>query len=188
MSMLEINIKKHIDVFNGLIVHEKDLEAAINLCTNALSNEKKLFICGNGGSASDAQHLAAEFIGRYTKNRRPLAAICLNTDTSALTCISNDFSYASVFERQLRGLANIDDVFIVFSTSGMSENIINSCKAAIELGLKVIGFLGKGGGDAAKYCDVIISIDSMSTANIQEAHIFMAHMLCGEIEKKMKLV
>jgi len=188
MSVLETNINKHIDVFKGLNVHEKDLEDAINLCSKALSDGKKLFICGNGGSASDAQHLAAEFIGRYTKNRRPLAAICLNTDTSALTCISNDFSYAYVFERQLRGLADTGDVFIVFSTSGMSENIINSCKAAVELKLKIIGFLGKGGGEVAKYCDVMININSMSTAHIQEAHIFMAHMLCGEIEKKMRLV
>ena len=188
MTEFQKAITTHQTVFNGLIELEEKLETAIKICVETLCQNQKLLICGNGGSASDAQHLTAEFIGRFTKNRRPLAAICLNTDTSVMTCISNDFDYEDIFERQLRGLAQPDDVLIVFSTSGQSKNIINCCKAGKELGLKIVGFLGKGGGAAAGYCDSVISVDSDSTANIQEAHIFIAHFLCGEIEKRMGLV
>ena len=188
MTIFKQAILTHQTVFDTLAELETNLENAIEICVDALLSQKKLFICGNGGSASDAQHLAAEFIGRFTKNRNPLAAICLNTDTSALTCISNDFSYEDVFERQLRGLSLSGDALIVFSTSGESKNIINCCKAGREIGLKVIGFLGKGGGDTANYCDAVVNVVSKSTANIQEAHIFMAHFLCGEVEKRMGLV
>ena len=188
MSKFRNTIEKHQLIFKKLHTLENNINKAIEVCSSALLKNNKLLMCGNGGSASDAQHLAAEFVGRFTKDRIPLPAISLNTDTSALTCIANDFSYDEIFERQLKALGLIEDVLIVFSTSGKSQNIINCCKAAKEMKLKVVGFLGKGGGETANYCDIALIIPSENTANIQEAHIFLAHFLCGEVEKRMGLV
>lgn len=181
-------INAHLEVFKGLGGLEKELETAITLCVNTLLCDKKVFVCGNGGSASDSQHLVGELIGRFTKDRKPLPAICLNTDTSVLTCISNDFSYDDVFARQLQGLGGEGDLLIVFSTSGLSTNIIKLCKTAKEKNIEIIGFLGKGGGLVALDCTCGIVIPSDSTAIIQECHIFLAHFLCGQIEQRLGLV
>ena len=188
METFKDSIDKHNKVFKSLHLLSKKIENAIDICTVSIQNNNKIIICGNGGSASDAQHLAAEFIGRFTVERKSLPAICLNTDTSALTCIANDYSYEKIFERQLNALGCDGDVLIVFSTSGNSKNIINVCELAQKMKIKVIGFLGKGGGQTLKHCDVTVIVDSQNTANIQEAHIFLAHFLCGEVEKRLGLV
>jgi D-sedoheptulose 7-phosphate isomerase len=183
MNLTE-QLASHVKVMSTLDTLSDILTASIETCTDALKRGGKIFICGNGGSASDAQHLAAEFIGRFTIDRKPLPAICLNTDTSAITCISNDYSFDEVFSRQLQGLASSNDVLIVFSTSGNSVNILKVCIKARELKIPCIGFLGKGGGKVKNYCDYPMIVPSNSTARIQEAHIFLAHYLCGEIEKR----
>ena len=152
---------------------------------DALNKNATLFFCGNGGSASDSQHLAAEFIGKFNKIRKPLKAISLATDTSVLTCISNDFDYDQIFSRQIEGLARPEDVLIVFSTSGESSNIINALKVANKLNMLTIAFLGKGGGVAKEYSKKIILIPSNSTARIQEMHIFLGHIICELVESEL---
>ena len=144
--------------------------------------------CGNGGSAADSQHLAAEFVGRFKKDRKALRSIALTTDTSVLTCIANDYSYEDIFSRQLEALARTGDVLIVISTSGNSENILRALKTAKELGVKTIALLGKDGGLAEAHADLAIVIPSVSTARIQEAHILIGHILCDLIEQELGLV
>ena len=160
------------------------IEVAIEIAKK-LSSGSTLFICGNGGSASDSQHLAAELIGRFKKPRRALKAISLNTDTSALTCISNDYSYDQIFSRQLEGLAKKDDLLLVLSTSGKSKNILKALKVADKIGMNTISFLGKGGGDAKSHSIKSIIVPSNSTARIQEMHILLAHIMCEIIEEEL---
>ena len=161
---------------------------AASLCANALQAGEKLMFCGNGGSAADSQHLAAELTGRFIKDRRPLAAIALSTDTSALTCIGNDYSFDEVFARQVRGLGRAGDVLIGISTSGNSRNVIRAVEEARASGLKVIGLLGRDGGALRDLCDVAIVVPSAVTARIQESHILIGHTLCGLIEQQLGLV
>ena len=157
------------------------------LIANSLNNDATLFFCGNGGSAADSQHLAAEFIGRFNKVRKPLKAISLTTDTSVLTCISNDFNYNHIFSRQIEGLAKPADVLLVFSTSGESSNILNALKVANKLKMHTIAFLGKGGGKAKDLSKKFILIPSNSTARIQEMHIFLGHVICELVEFELGL-
>ena len=140
------------------------------------------YFCGNGGSASDSQHLAAELVGRYKNNRRSLKSIALNNDSAVMTCIENDFGYENIFSRQISGLASKKDILFIISTSGNSKNINNAIDAAKKKGLITIGLLGKNGGDSAKKVDSSIIIDSDITARIQEMHIMIGHMLCDLIE------
>ncbi len=142
-----------------------------------------LYACGNGGSATDAMHLTQELVGRYRSNRRPLPAVCLNSDVGALTCIGNDFGYEQVFARQLRGLAHPGDVLVVFSTSGNSPNICAALHAAHDMGVLSVALLGKGGGDAAPLADHRIVVPSDSTARIQEAHTLLLHAICESLEQ-----
>ncbi len=148
----------------------------------------KLLLCGNGGSAADSQHIAAEMIGRFSKNRRPLPAIALTTDTSALTCIANDFSFDDVFARQVTALGHPDDVLIAISTSGNSINVIKAIHAAKKAKMKVVALLGCDGGEIKIHVDVPIIVPSMITARIQEAHIFLGHIICGSVESILGLV
>lgn len=147
----------------------------------------KLMFCGNGGSAADSQHLAAELTGRFIKDRRPLAALALSTDTSALTCIGNDYSFDEVFARQVRGLGRAGDVLVAISTSGHSRNVIRAVEEAKALGMRVIGLLGRDGGALRALCDVPIVVPSQVTARIQESHILIGHTLCGLIEQQLGL-
>lgn len=157
------------------------LEAG-EIILRALAEKRSIFSAGNGGSASDAQHFSAELVGRFVKERSPYKSICLNTDTSAITAISNDYGFDSLFERQLKGLAQKGDVFIAISTSGNSENLLRACAFAKENGLIVIGILGRNGGQIAGLCHFPIIVSSDSTARIQEMHILILHLFCEIID------
>lgn len=148
-----------------------------------LKNGGKTLWCGNGGSAADAQHLAAELIGRFKAERGPLPAIALTTDTSILTCIGNDYGFEHVFSRQVGGLMNSKDVLIVFSTSGNSPNVLRAVAEAKKIGGYVIGFLGNEGGKLKAECDLPFVVPSNNTARIQEMHIFAGHLICEMIDK-----
>src|SRR5215470_17220182 len=145
----------------------------------------KVLLAGNGGSAADAQHIAAEFLSRFKLDRNPLPAIALTTDTSVLTAIGNDYGFVDVFERQVRGLGRAGDVFIGISTSGRSENVLAALRAARELGLITVGFTGDSGGEMRALCDFICSAPSEDTALIQQVHLVAAHVLCLLVEQEL---
>jgi D-sedoheptulose 7-phosphate isomerase len=168
----------------GLSAH---VHQAARLCSDSLQAGGKLLFCGNGGSAADSQHLASELTGRFIKDRRPLAALSLTTDSSALTCIGNDYAFDEVFARQVRGLGRVGDVLIGISTSGHSRNVIRAVEEARAIGMQVIGLLGRDGGALMPLCDVAVVVPSQVTARIQEAHILIGHTLCGLIEESLGL-
>ena len=152
-----------------------------------LSSGGTIFWCGNGGSAADSQHLAAELVGRFKKNRRALRSIALTTDSSVLTCVANDYSYDDVFARQIEALGRPGDVLVGISTSGNSENVLRALRVAKEMALTTIALLGKDGGAAKGLADQALLIPSDSTARIQEAHILIGHILCALIEQELQL-
>jgi D-sedoheptulose 7-phosphate isomerase len=156
-----------------------------NRLAKALSNDHSIFWCGNGGSAADSQHLAAELVGRFKNNRRALRSVALTTDTSILTCVANDYSYDDIFSRQVEALGREGDVLVAISTSGNSENVLRAIKAAKELGMVSIALLGKEGGLAKDLADHSLVIPSKSTARIQEAHILIGHIFCELIEEEL---
>ena len=158
------------------------VEVAAKLCLDCLKNGNKILLFGNGGSAADAQHIAAELVGRYKTERKGLAAIALTTDTSALTAIGNDFGYDCVFDRQVEALANTGDVAIGISTGGSSANVASALKLAKDLDCKTIGFSGRGGGEMNELCDINIVVPAQDTARIQEMHIFIGHTICHLID------
>jgi len=161
---------------------EADLETASNLAVEVLKRGNKVLLCGNGGSAADAQHIAAELTGRYKTERRGLPGIALTTDTSALTAISNDYGYAKVFDRQVEALANKGDLLIGISTSGNSSNIISALECAKALGCHTIGFSGRDGGNMNQVCDINLVVPSNDTPRIQEMHILLGHTLCQIVD------
>ena len=158
------------------------VEVAAKLCLDCLKNGNKILLFGNGGSAADAQHIAAELVGRYKTERKGLAAIALTTDTSALTAISNDYGYDCVFDRQVEALANKGDVAIGISTGGSSANVASALKLAKDLDCKTIGFSGCGGGEMNELCDINIVVPAQDTARIQEMHIVIGHTICHLID------
>lgn len=158
------------------------IAAAAGLMTDALKAGGKVLFCGNGGSAADAQHLAAELTGRYLHDRPPLAAVALTVDTSALTAIANDYSYDVVFARQVRGLGRAGDVLVGLSTSGNSRNVVAALEEARAIGLRTIGLTGAGGGRMTGLCDICLCVPSSDTPRIQELHIAAGHMMCELVE------
>jgi D-sedoheptulose 7-phosphate isomerase len=159
-----------------------EIAAAI---TDAYRNGGKLLIAGNGGSAADAQHIAAEFLSRYLLDRQPLPAIALTTDTSVLTAVGNDYGFEQAFERQVRGLGRPGDVFLAISTSGRSANVLAALKAAREMGLLTVGFTGSRANDMREHCDHILSVPCEETAVTQQIHIIAAHAICGVVEREL---
>lgn len=157
-------------------------EAGVML-VEAVAKGGKIMFCGNGGSAADCQHLAAELTGRYLKERAPIAAIALTVDTSALTAIGNDYAFDKVFSRQIAALARAGDVLVGISTSGRSGNVIEAFKTAKLRGVRTIALTGEGGGDLAGMADCAIRVPSAMTNRIQEMHIAVGHMLCGIVEE-----
>jgi D-sedoheptulose 7-phosphate isomerase len=151
----------------------------------ALKGGGKILLCGNGGSAADAQHIAGELLSRYEVDRAPLAAVALTTDTSVLTAIGNDYGYEQVFERQVQGLGRKGDVLVALSTSGRSPNILRALDAAKKDGLVTIGFTGAKGGDLTSRCDFMLRAPSDKTPIIQQIHITAAHVICGLIERSI---
>jgi len=156
---------------------------AITMARASYRNGGKMLLMGNGGSAGDAQHIAAEFIGRYKKERRPVAAIALTVDSSILTCVGNDYGYEEVFSRQVEGLAKKEDVVIAISTSGNSENVIRGVAKARAIGAQTIGLLGNQGGKLKDMVDLAIVVPSTNTARIQEAHITIGHIICEILDE-----
>ena len=155
------------------------------VATNALRNGRKLLLAGNGGSAADAQHLAAEIVSRMNYDRAPAAALALTTDTSVLTGIANDYGYDRLFERQILGLGCAGDVFIAISTSGRSPNILRAIDAARQRRLVVVGFTGRTGGEMPSRCDLCLRAPSDSTPLIQQIHITSGHIICGLVEERL---
>jgi D-sedoheptulose 7-phosphate isomerase len=184
---LQAVLEEHLEVFRRLCGLAPAIEQAGELIAEALSRGNKLMLCGNGGSAADSQHLAAEFTGRFVNDRKPLAALALSTDTSALTCIANDYSFDEVFYRQVLGLGRQGDCLLAISTSGNSRNVIRAAEAARAAGIHTIGLLGRDGGKLRPLCDLSIIVPSAVTARIQEAHIFIGHTLCSLVEQALKL-
>ncbi len=154
-------------------------------CVDVYRNQKKILIAGNGGSAADAQHFAAELVGRYGFDRPSLPSIALTTDSSNLTAIGNDYGYEYVFSRQLEGLAQEGDLFIGISTSGNSQNVINAFTAAKERGVTTVALVGRDGGKMATMADYAVVIPSNATPRIQESHLLIEHIICDIIEKEM---
>ena len=181
------NLREHHDVFARLDALAGEVERAGVLMAGTLAAGGKLLVCGNGGSAADSQHIAAELTGRFVRDRRPLAALALTTDTSALTSVANDYSFEEVFARQVTALGRRADCLLAISTSGHSRNVVRAVEAARAAGLHVIGLLGRDGGALRALCDVHIVVPSDSTARIQEAHEFIGHTLCGLIESALDL-
>ena len=181
MSSYIDHINEHKKVFNSLNLFEKEILAISEILKKAIKSNT-IFFCGNGGSASDSNHLCAELIGRFKSNRSPYSAISLSSNPANLTCIANDFGYENVFSRQLNGLGSKNDVLFVLTTSGNSENIYNAIIEAKKIGITTIGFLGKNGGKCKDLCDVEIIIESDNTARIQECHMCLGHFLCSLID------
>ena len=163
--------------------HESLLSQLINTCSQALEQGKTIFFFGNGGSASQAQHLAAELVNRFLINRQPLAAIALTCDTSILTSIANDFDFCDIFRRQLQALGKPGDVAIGLSTSGTSENVALALQYAQKAGLVTAGFLGNDGGSCKNHCDFPLTVGSCDTPRIQEIHLLLGHILCEQVER-----
>ena len=186
-SKFQQNLEEHRELFTRLESLAEPVAHAARLISESMSSGHKLMLCGNGGSAADSQHLAAEFTGRFIKDRKPLAALALSTDSSALTCIANDYSFEEVFYRQVVGLGAAGDCLLAISTSGNSRNVVRAVEAARSLRLRTIGLLGRDWGQLAKLCEVAIVVPSLSTARIQEAHIMIGHTLCGMVEESLKL-
>ncbi len=161
------------------------LLAICDVITAAYRNGGKLLIAGNGGSAGDAQHIAAEFLSRFAFDRAPLPAIALTADTSVLTAVGNDYGFERIFERQVRGLGRRGDVFLAISTSGRSGNVLAALRAAREGGLTTIGFTGSGESDMRKACDHLLSAPSEETAVIQQIYLVAAHAICGVVEREL---
>lgn len=159
--------------------------AAAEMIVAGIKNGGCVYICGNGGSAADAQHIAGEFIGRFKRERKAFPAVALSTDTSVLTCVANDYSFEDIFSRQLEGLAKKDDILWAFSTSGTSKNIIAAAKLAKETGVKILAFTGKSDTPLEKMSDVCIAIDAPNSAPAQEIHQLAYHTICDLVEAEL---
>jgi D-sedoheptulose 7-phosphate isomerase len=169
-------------VLHDEAIHQAVVEAG-RITAEAMQNGRKLLVCGNGGSAADAQHLVAEFVSRLTIDRPALRAIALTTDTSILTAIGNDYTYDNVFERQVEALGIEGDVFLAISTSGNSKNCIKALQLARQMGLHTVAFTGNDGGKMAALADINVIIPSSTTMNIQESHLALEHIFCMIVER-----
>jgi D-sedoheptulose 7-phosphate isomerase len=177
--------REHLALFEALATIKPVVEQIGLVLASALRAGGKVMLCGNGGSAADSQHIAAELTGRFVNDRAPLAGLALSTDCSALTCIGNDYGFDHVFERQVRGLGRQGDCLIGISTSGNSANVLLAVDAARQMGMITIGLLGRDGGQLATVVDHAVIVPSATTARIQEAHIFIGHLWCALIEKHL---
>lgn len=185
MNIIEERMNEHEAVFQATRAMAPAIAAAGAIIKDALEKGGKVLFCGNGGSAADSQHLAAEIVGRFQKERRAFPAIALTVDTSILTAVANDYGYDTVFRRQVQALGNEGDVLVGISTSGNSKNIIEAIAEARDKGMKVIGMTAAGGGKMKDLCDVILAVPAKSTARAQEMHIMIGHILCEIAEETM---
>ena len=181
--MLNNCLNEHIEVAKNMQKLLPLIENAANLCIDSLKKDGRVLICGNGGSAADAQHIAAELSGRFKKERDALAGIALSVDSSALTAIGNDYGFDKVFSRQVEAFGRDKDTLIAISTSGNSKNVIEAIKSAKKIGLYVITLSGKDGGKIKDLGDVNIIVPSFNTPRIQEMHTMIGHMICAIIDE-----
>jgi D-sedoheptulose 7-phosphate isomerase len=184
-GIIEAELNAHKLILEQTVSESAPLiDELASLMIQCFRNGKKIMICGNGGSAADAQHVAAEFINRFRFDRGPLPAIALTTDSSILTCIGNDSAFENIFSRQVEALASRDDILVGISTSGGSANVLKALEAAKQRGVITIGFTGEKGRETmAGRCDYCLIIPSTDTARIQECHEFVWHVICGMVEK-----
>ncbi len=187
ITLIKEELKASAELKLRLIdTHTALIQKTADIIYQAVTRGSTLFLFGNGGSAADAQHIAAEFINRFRIERRPLPAIALSTDTSVLTSIGNDYSFDDIFSKQITALGKAGDIALGISTSGNSPNILNAFGAARDNGMFTIGLLGKDGGKARSLVDLAIIIDHPDTPRIQEAHITIGHILCSLIDGRIK--
>jgi D-sedoheptulose 7-phosphate isomerase len=183
-DLLSNSLQEHIATMQQLLQSSlSKIEESGRLICDALTAGNKILICGNGGSAADAQHIAAELIGYYESQRRSWPAIALTTDTSALTAVSNDLGFEQVFARQVAGLAQPGDVLIAITTSGKSKNVLRAVETARERGCKTIALVGASGETLTSLCDVVVSVPTSRTARVQEAHITIGHLWCEIVDQ-----
>lgn len=185
--IIQSHIREHQEVLATINTLADSIEQISNALIDCLKNEGTIYWCGNGGSASDSQHLAGELVGRFIGDRKALRSIALNADTAVMTCIVNDYGYEHIFSRQVEGLGRQGDVLIGITTSGNSQNVINALNAAKSKKMTTIGLLGKGGGKVLEIADHAIVIPSNTTARVQEMHIMVGHILCDLIEEGLNL-
>ena len=185
-TLLQRSLEEHLEAVQATLqLQLVEIERAGTLIRSTLRQGHKILLCGNGGSAADAQHIAAELVGRYERQRRAWPAIALTTDTSALTAISNDYGYDEVFARQVEALATANDVLLALSTSGTSANVLKAVKKARDLGCKTIALTGAGGEPLASACDLAVVVPSERTARVQECHITIGHLWCELIDAEL---
>ncbi len=184
-GLIEKSLKQHIKIFQTILSSEINLiQKCAEMILETIAGGNKILICGNGGSAADAQHIAAEFVGRYETERKALPAIALTTDTSALTALANDYGFERIFARQVEALGGSGDLLIALSTSGNSPNVNAAVMSARQIGCKTIGLTGSGGKKLASLCDACILVPATRTARIQEAHITIGHIWCEIVDAK----
>jgi len=185
-EMIKAELTSHHETLLKVISQlQPDIERACGLCVETIKQGKKILFFGNGGSAADAQHLAAELSGRYKKERKGLPGIALTTDTSAITAIGNDYKYDYIFERQVEAIANKGDLLIGISSTGNSGNVLRAFALGKIMGCKTLGLSGKGGGKMNGNCDLNIVVPSDITARVQEMHIMIGHILCQAIDNEI---
>jgi len=178
-------IERHISAAQALPAQWPLIGQIASVVAGALRKGGKVLICGNGGSAADSQHIAAELVGRFKLERRALAALALTTDTSILTCLANDYDFDKIFERQVEAHGRKGDILIGLSTSGASRNVLNAFSKAREMGLITVGFLGRDGGAIKPLSDLALVIEDADTPCVQEMHILAAHIICGLVEDSL---
>ena len=186
-KIIRKHILEHSAVLDSIMQLDESIEKVAHLLICCLEDDGTIFWCGNGGSASDSQHLAGELVGRFVDERKPLKSIALTADSAVMTCIVNDYGYEHIFSRQIEALGSKGDVLVGITTSGNSKNVIKAFEVAKNKGVKTVGLLGKGGGMAKDLVDESIIISSNSTARVQEMHILTGHILCDLIEEGLNL-
>ena len=187
MDKIKKIIKSSIDTKQSVLQNEgllKTIATSVDLIVNAFRNGNRVYFCGNGGSAADAQHLAAEFSGRFYTNRKALPAEALHCNTSYLTAVANDYGFDEIYSRLIDGIGEAGDVLVGLSTSGTSANIIKAFETAKKKEMITIGFTGKSGGNMKPLCDHLVNIPSTDTPRIQESHIMVGHIICQLVEEK----
>ncbi len=184
-EIIKSSLEDHLNTVRSLESYTPVIKRISSIFASAIRRNKKIIFFGNGGSAADAQHLAAELVGRFKKKRRPLSALALTTNTSILTALGNDFGFEYVFSMQIEAMGNPGDIAVGISTSGNSKNVLCGLQKAKEKRMKTVGFLGRDGGEIKNAVEIPLIISSDDTARIQEAHILIGHIICEIVERKL---
>jgi len=187
LNLFNDDLEEHIEVMTLIKKKTEDIFNVVELLSKCIENRGKIIICGNGGSAADAQNLSSELVGRFEKDRKPLPAISLSTDTSIITSVSNDYCFEKIFSRQIEAIASRNDCLFLISTSNNSDNLIDAAVKANNMDIDIVSLLGRDGGKLKNKSTFSIVVPSSSTARIQEAQKFIYHFICLSLEKKLKL-